>query len=128
MLLLGRVDLVSKDVLLVGLGNCFVQPGQQLKETLAFAADQHGQALVFVAGGGDAAYGALLSKRDVTIRNQVRDVRQSQGIDGGGFSVAVLLYVSGPITGCRLALMLHGSSSSMRLMGCSAMRCNTSRR
>ena len=34
-------------------------------------------------------------------------------------------YASGPITGCRLALMLHGSSSSMRLMGCSAMRRNT---
>ena len=116
------------DVLLVGFGNGFIQTGQQLKETLAFAADQHGQALVFVAGGGDAAYGTFLSNRDVTIRNQVRDVGQSQGIDGGGFAVAVLLYVSGPITGCRLALMLQGSSSSMRLMGWSAMRCSTSRR
>src|SRR5208337_468958 len=92
MLLLGRVDLVSKDVLLVGLGNCFVQTGQQLKETLAFAADQHGQALVFVAGGGDAADGTLPSNRDVTIGNQVRDVGQSQGTDGRGFAGAVLLY------------------------------------
>jgi hypothetical protein len=112
--LLGWVDLVSKDVLLVGLGNGFIQTGQQLKESLAFAADQHGQALIFVAGGGDAAYGTLLSNRDVPVRHQMRDVGQSQGIDGWGFVAAVLLYVSGSITG-RLALMLHGSSSSMRV-------------
>jgi hypothetical protein len=110
---LGWVDLVSKDVLLVGLGNCFIQTGQQLKEALAFAADQHGQALVFVAGGGDAAYGTLLSNCDVTIGNQLRDIGQSLGIAGRGCAVGVLLYASGPITDCRLTLMLHGSSSSM---------------
>ena len=44
--------------------------------------------------------GRLLSNSDVTIRDQLRDVGQSQGIDGGVFAAAVLLYASGLITDC----------------------------
>jgi hypothetical protein len=44
------------------------------------------------------------------------------------FVDALLVYASGSTAGGKLAVMFHGSSSSMRVMGWSAMWVRTSRR
>lgn len=48
-----RIHLIGEDVLLVGLGDCSVEPHQQLRERFAFPAHQHGKGVVAVAGDGN---------------------------------------------------------------------------
>ena len=53
---------------------------------LSFASNEHGQAVVSVRGGGDAAYGFDDADGDLTEVDQVGDVGQGRRIEGGCFT------------------------------------------
>src|SRR5271170_67043 len=97
-----RVDFVSVDVF----GECFVdgliEAGEQLSQSLAPAAYEHGQGAIFVAGRGDTTNWAEHADGDLAVGNQLRDVGQGCGNQGG------------VLPGGRLAATFQGNSSSMR--------------
>jgi hypothetical protein len=81
-LLLSRryVDLICEDVVDEGSGDGEVESEEQLVQGLSVAADEHGQAVGSVRGGCDAAY--RFADGDVTVVDQVCDVRKGQWIEG----------------------------------------------
>ena len=98
-----RVDLVREDVFGEGFGNGEVEPSQQLGQGLAPAADQHDQAIMSVGGGGDTSNGTEHANGDFAVCDQLRDVGQGQGSDGGFLPGCMLVYAAGSIAGGRLA-------------------------
>lgn len=102
------VDLIGEDVIDERFCDGEIEADQQLVQALAFAADEHGQAVMSVRGGGNAAYGFDDADGDVAEVDQVGDVGQGR---------AVLVYAASSFTGCRLRAKFHGKSSSIRVMG-----------
>src|ERR1700682_4256701 len=95
LLLSGRhVDLICEDVVDEGSCDGEVESDHQLAEGLSVAATEHGQAVGAVGGGGDAAYRVDDTDGDLTVVDQVGDVRQGQGVEGGFFAWAVLVYAA----------------------------------
>ena|SRR6266516_37671 len=125
---LSGVDLVGIDVVGERLVDGLVEANEELREILATASDQHGEAVMSVGGGGDATNGAKHAESDFAVGNQFRDVGQGYWGDGGVFPSSVLLHAAGSMTGTTLATIFQGNNSSMREMGWSAMRVSTSRR
>jgi hypothetical protein len=87
-LLLSRryVDLVCEDVIDERSGDGEVESEEQLVQGLSVAANEHGQAVGAVRGGGDAAYRFDDADGDVTVIDQVCDVRKGRWIEGGFFA------------------------------------------
>src|ERR1700736_6378189 len=84
LLLSGRhVDLVCEDVVDEGSCDGEVESDHQLAEGLSVAANEHGQAVGAVGGGGDAAHWVDDTDGDLTVVDQVGDVRQGRGVEGG---------------------------------------------
>ena len=63
-----------------------VESDHQLAECLSVAAKEHGQAVGAVGGGGDAAHWVDDTDGDLTVVDQVGDVRQGRGVEGGFFA------------------------------------------
>ena len=63
-----------------------VESDHQLAEGLSVAANEHGQAVGAVGGGGDAAHWVDDTDGDLTVVDQVGDVRQGRGVEGGFFA------------------------------------------
>jgi hypothetical protein len=80
LLLSGSVDFVGEDVLGEGEADGQVEPGQQLGEGLAVATDEHGEAVVSVDGGGNAADWFKYADGDLTVGDQVGEVRQGRRV------------------------------------------------
>jgi len=87
-LLLSRryVDLVCEDVIDERSGDGEVESKEQLVQGLSVAADEHGQAVGSVRSGCDAAYRFDDADGDVTVVDQVRDVRKGRWIEGDPLS------------------------------------------
>jgi len=87
-LLLSRryVDLVCEDVIDERSGDGEVESKEQLVQGLSVAANEHGQAVGAVGGGGDAAHWVDDTDGDLTVVDQVGDVRQGRGVEGGFFA------------------------------------------
>jgi hypothetical protein len=66
----------------VDLGECFVdsqvKPDEQLSQGLSAAANEHGQVVMSVGGGGDTANRTEHAEGDLPVGNQLRDVRQGR--------------------------------------------------
>jgi hypothetical protein len=83
LLLSGRhVDLICEDVVDEGSCDGEVESDHQLAEGLSVAANEHGQAVGSVRGGCDAAYRFDDADGDVTVVDQVCDVRKGRWIEG----------------------------------------------
>src|SRR5260370_41331173 len=103
LLLSGRhVDLICEDVVDEGSCDGEVESDHQLAEGLSAAANENGQAVGAVGGGGNAAHWADDTDGDLSVVNQVGDVRQGRGVEGGFVACAVLVYAARPFNGCRL--------------------------
>ena len=81
LLLSGGVDFVGEDVLCEGEADGQVEPGQQLGEGLAVATDEHGEAVVSVDGGGNAADWFKYADGDLTVVDQVGEVWQGRRVE-----------------------------------------------
>ena len=86
-------------------------------QSLAVAAHQHSQGVVFIGGHGDAADGVHFADGDFAIVDELGDVRQGQEVDHGVAIDWPLLYAATWFAGDRLGATFHGSNSSMRVMG-----------
>jgi hypothetical protein len=123
-----RVDFVGVNVFGERLVDRLIEAGEELSQSLTPAAYQHGQGAIFVAGRGDTTNWAEHADGDVPVGNQLRDVGQGCGNQGGVLLGSRRVYAAGSLTSGRLAAMFQGSNSSMRVMGWSAMHVSTSRR
>ena len=94
-----------------------IETSEQLGQGFASAADQHGQAIMSVGGGGDTTDRAEYADGDFAVADYVRDVGQGQGNDSGVLGDDLLAYAAGSITGGRFVATFQGSNSSMRVMG-----------
>ena len=118
------VDLVGEDAEGERLVDGPVEAGEQLEQTFSTAAHQHGVIAVFIGGGGDASDRAQRADGDLAVIDQLRDVGKRQDAHGTlclGFRF--LFYTLA--CGGTVATRFHGSNSSMRLMGWSAIRVST---
>ncbi len=77
------IDLVGEDVLCEGEGHGKIEALEQLEEGLALAADEHGEAVRAVDCGGDAAHRFEHAEGDLSVVDQVGEMRQKVVIDGG---------------------------------------------
>ena len=85
---------------------------QEHLKGLALSAHQHSQAVVSVAGCGDAPDRAEHAHRDFTVFDQFRDVGQVQGVTCRVLRGGVFVYATCCISSCMLAATFHGSNSS----------------
>ena len=89
------IDFVGEDVIVKRFGDGLVEPGQQLGQGLAVAAHQHGQGVVPVGGHGDTADGIHFAESDLTVIDELGDMRQGQEIDCGVAVGCWFLYAAG---------------------------------
>jgi len=101
-----------------------VEAREELGEGFVLAANEHGEAAMFVGGSGDAADGFEDAERDLAVVDEAREVGQK--LCDRVFAYGALAYAAIAFGG--FFAMCQGSSSSMRLTGWSAMRSKTSRR
>ena len=100
-----------------------VEAREELGHGLVLMANEHGEAAMFVGGGGDAADGFEDAERDLAVVDEAGEAGQKlcDRVCGGA-----LAYAATALRG--FFAICQGSSSSMRLTGWSAMRSKTSRR
>ncbi len=101
-----------------------VEAREELGEGFVLAANEHGEAAVFVGGDSGATDRVEDAERDLAIVDEVREVEPKlcdRVFAGGAFAYAAIAFGG-------FFAMCQGSSSSMRLTGWSAMRSKTSRR
>ena len=122
------VDLVGEDSQGQRLVDGLVEADEQLEQGLSFSALQHGQGVVVLGGNRYAPDGFHHAHGNLAVVNQLGDVGQGERRGAGRSSSSIFLCAAGWFTGDALATVFHGRSSSMRLMGWSAMRASTSRR
>ena len=106
-----------------------VEAREELGEGFVLAANEHGEAAMFVGGSGDAADGFEDAERDLAVVDEAREVGQKlcdRVFAYGALAYGALAYAAIAFGG--FFAMCQGSSSSMRLTGWSAMRSKTSRR
>ena len=119
-----RVDLVGKDVVFPRELDGSIEALEQLLERLVGSAYQRSEHVVLVIGNGSARDRPDSSNRDLTIIGHELLQRGQERRVGRRRSCQAARRTGSWLSGARC----HGKSSSIRLIGCSAMRVSTSRR
>jgi hypothetical protein len=88
-----HVDLICEVVVDEASCDGEVESEEQLVQGLSVAADEHGQAVGSVGGGGDAAHWVDDTDGDLTVVDQVGDVRKGRWIEGDPLTWASLSMV-----------------------------------
>jgi len=101
-----------------------VEAREELGEGFVLAANEHGEAAVFVGGDSGATDRVEDAERDLAVVDEAGEVGQK--LCDWVFVGGLLAYAATALRG--FFAMCQGSSSSMRLTGWSAMRSKTSRR
>src|SRR5579862_1030198 len=119
------VDLVGELIRIPSEINGSIEALEQLLQCFPGPPLQHGQGVVVVIGDGHTCDRMERTQRDLSaVVDQRGDVRQHKAVAGAELGD----YAAWRSSSAAALARFHGSSSSIRLIGCSAMRSITVRR